>query len=193
MYMKSTDPHRRRLLRWLAFSPAALVLARGHTAFANMPPGEDSQAPRALSMVSTHTGERLQQVRYFEAGAYLAEGLKRLDHLLRDHRSGDVAAMDPRLFDQLHALARAAGSESAYEIISGYRSPATNEKLRQGSTGVATRSLHMEGRAIDVRLPGVATSRLRDLALAMQAGGVGYYPKSDFLHLDTGGVRSWSG
>lgn len=190
------DPGRRRLLRWLAAGPA--VFAAGGSlakaASSSIPlPGADLLAPRSLSMVSTHTGESLE-VRYFEQGQYLPEGLQKLDRLLRDHRSGEVAAIDPKLFDQLHALALCAGCVPHFEIISGYRSPATNEKLRKtGGGGVAKRSLHMDGRAIDVRLAGCRLSQLRDLALAMNAGGVGYYPTSAFVHLDTGRVRSWSG
>jgi uncharacterized protein YcbK (DUF882 family) len=132
-------------------------------------------------------------VSYFEGGGYVPEALHRLNRLLRDHRTGDVSAIDPQLFDQLHALAQCAGCTPRYEIISGYRSSATNEKLRKASTGVATRSLHMDGRALDVRLTGCDTAKLRDLALALQRGGVGYYRKSDFVHVDTGRVRSWTG
>lgn len=190
--IRSIDPGRRRLLQWLAAGPAVLALGmRGRAAHAaDAPP--DLLAPRSLSMVSTHTGEKLE-VLYFEDGRYVPEALNRLNRVLRDHRTGDVAAIDPRLYDQLHALARCADCAPHYEIISGYRSPATNEKLRQASSGVATRSLHMDGRAIDVRLKGLSTAKLRDLALALRAGGVGYYAKSDFVHLDTGRVRSWTG
>lgn len=196
--IRPVDPRRRRLLQWLAAGPAVLALgARGGVAHAGTVLDEDalgraSLTPRTLSLVSTHTGERLQ-VCYAEGGRYVPDALNRLNRLLRDHRSGDVAAIDPRLFDQMHALARCADCAPHYEIISGYRSPATNEKLRQASSGVATRSLHMDGRAIDVRLKGLSTAKLRDLALALRAGGVGYYAKSDFVHLDTGRVRSWTG
>lgn len=187
------DLRRRRLLRWLAVGPAALSLGlRDTLARAGDGLREGLAAPRTLSLVSTHTGERLS-VRYFSAGRYVPDALERLYRLLRDHRTGDVSPIDPRLFDQLHALASCAGCAPRYEIISGYRSPATNARLRAASSGVARRSLHMEGRAIDVRLPGVDCARLRDLALDMGAGGVGYYAKSDFVHLDTGRVRSWSG
>lgn len=191
--VRPVDPRRRQLLRWLAAGPAVLAVGmRERLAHAGQSLEEEVLAPRALSMVSTHTGERLE-VRYFDGGQYLPDALTRLHRLLRDHRSGDVAAIDPKLFDQLHALASCAGCVPHYEIISGYRSPATNEKLRQASSGVATRSLHMDGRAIDVRLKGLPTARLRDLALELKGGGVGYYAKSDFVHLDTGRVRSWSG
>lgn len=148
--------------------------------------------PRALSVVNTHTGERLD-LRYFDGSAYDPAALQRFNRVLRDHRSGEVAPIDPRLFDLMHALALCADCAPHYEIISGYRSPASNEQLRANSSGVARRSLHMEGRAIDVRLAGTNCGRLRDLALDLAAGGVGYYAKSDFVHLDTGRVRSWSG
>lgn len=196
--LRPVDPRRRRLLQWLAAGPAVLALGtRGPLARAGTVLKEDALeaaalAPRTISMVSTHTGERLQ-IRYAEAGRYVPDALVRLNRLLRDHRSGDVAPIDPRLFDQMHALATCADCAPHYEIISGYRSPATNEKLRQGSSGVASRSLHMDGRAIDVRLKGLPTARVRDMALALQRGGVGYYKKSDFVHLDTGRVRTWSG
>lgn len=179
---------RRRVLRWLAAGPAVLGLSgRVLDAAAGEP-----AASRELSMVSLHTGEKLA-VRYFEEGRYLPVALAGLNRLLRDHRSGEIAPIDPQLLDQLHALAVCARCAPHYEIISGFRSPATNEKLRAGSNGVAQKSLHMEGRAIDVRLAGVACARLRDLALEMRAGGVGYYAKSNFVHLDTGRVRSWAG
>jgi len=191
--IRTIDPGRRRLLQWLAAGPAVLAMGlRGQVAHAGAALQPDLLAPRTLSLVSTHTGESVQ-VSYFEGGGYVPEALHRLNRLLRDHRTGDVSAIDPQLFDQLHALAQCAGCTPRYEIISGYRSSATNEKLRKASTGVATRSLHMDGRALDVRLTGCDTAKLRDLALALQRGGVGYYRKSDFVHVDTGRVRSWTG
>jgi uncharacterized protein YcbK (DUF882 family) len=189
----TVDPRRRRLLRWLALGPVAVSMTlRDSLARADERLQQDLAAPRALSLVSTHTGEHVS-VRYFADGQYDPLALQRLHHLLRDHRTGEAAPMDPRLFDQLHALAGCAECAPHYEIISGYRSPATNAKLHAQSNGVARHSLHMEGRAIDVRHTGVACNRLRDLALGMAAGGVGYYAKSNFVHLDTGRVRTWSG
>lgn len=188
----TADAGRRQLLRCLATTP--VLLAAGPLARAGnvLAPTIAADAPRVLSMLNTHTGERVE-VCYFDAGNYVPDGLAKLNRILRDHRSGEVARIDPRLFDQLHVLAALAGCRPHFEIISGYRSPSTNEELRKVSTGVATRSLHMEGRAIDVRLPGCRTSQLRDLALELRAGGVGYYARSDFVHLDTGRVRCWSG
>ena len=185
---------RRQLLRWLAMGPVALsMLLRERLALADALTVERLvMAPRELSMRNLHTAEKVQ-VRYFEEGRYLPDALKQLNHLLRDHRSGMAANMDHKLFDQLHGLAAGAQCTPHYEIISGYRSPATNEKLRERSDGVAKQSLHMQGRALDVRLPRVSCSRLRELAIGMQSGGVGYYAKSDFVHLDTGRVRSWTG
>jgi uncharacterized protein YcbK (DUF882 family) len=142
--------------------------------------------------VNTHTGESLRTC-YFENGQYTAASLKDLNHLLRDHRTGESHQIDPQLFDVLHALALCAECEPQFEIISGYRSPATNSALHAKSKGVASGSLHMQGKAIDVRLHGAACDRLRDLAMGMQCGGVGYYAKSNFVHLDTGRVRFWAG
>lgn len=177
---------RRRLLRALAVLPAATLL--GAAPLRALATGER----RSLRLISTHTGESLT-ADFHADGGYRADSLAALDHLLRDHRTGDVAPMDPRLYDLLHDLAAQAGREPCYEVISGYRSPQTNAVLNARSRGVARHSLHMDGRAIDVRLAGFATDRLRDLALAAQVGGVGYYRSSDFIHLDTGRVRTWAG
>lgn len=149
-------------------------------------------ADRRLVLVNTHTGEVLDTL-YYRGGAYLPAELGRLDWILRDHRSGGVLPIAQGLFDLLHELAADARREPRYEIISGYRSPATNAMLAATTGGVSSKSLHMQGRAIDVRLAGHPTAALRELALARRAGGVGYYPASDFVHLDLGAVRSWSG
>jgi uncharacterized protein YcbK (DUF882 family) len=145
---------------------------------------------RVLSLAHTHTGERLT-VPYFADGDYLAEALSRLNHHLRDHRSGEECAIDPALFDMLNDLRLATGTREPFQVISGYRSPRTNAKLRRAGRGVAKRSLHMDGRAIDVRLADVKSSVLRDAALELRRGGVGYYRRSDFIHVDTGRVRTW--
>jgi uncharacterized protein YcbK (DUF882 family) len=149
-------------------------------------------AERRLFLVNTHTGEVLES-RYFVDGHYSAEQLGVLDWLLRDHRTGDVFPIETRLLDLLHELAIDADQEPRFEIISGYRSPATNAMLAATTDGVSSSSLHMQGRAIDVRLVGMPAIALRDIALQKQAGGVGYYPAADFVHLDIGRVRSWSG
>lgn len=145
---------------------------------------------RTLSFAHLHTGERLS-LEYFSAGRYLPDALQAINHLLRDFRSGEAGTMDPALLDQLHRLRQATGSTQPFEIISGYRSAATNAELHRRSSGVASGSLHMSGRAIDIRLADVPLTRLRDAALSMRAGGVGYYAASNFVHLDTGRVRAW--
>jgi uncharacterized protein YcbK (DUF882 family) len=147
--------------------------------------------PRRLSMVHTHTGERLEVVFAVDAH-YRPAALDALARFLRDHYSGAVGAFDPDLFEQLHRVQRALGRDGAFEVVSGYRGAATNDWLRETrGGGVARRSLHMEGRAIDLRLPGVPLADLRDAALELRAGGVGFYPRERFVHLDTGRVRRW--
>jgi uncharacterized protein YcbK (DUF882 family) len=178
---------RRQFLRGIVLGlPSVAAMTSGGRAFAA------TLERRSLSLVNTHTGEDLS-VDYFRAGEWCEDNLAALDHLLRDHRNGAALQMDRRLFDLLHDVAVTAGREPRYEVISGYRSPATNALLSARSSGVAKKSLHMQGRAIDVRLVGYRTDQLRDLALAAQQGGVGYYRKSDFVHLDTGRVRTWAG
>jgi uncharacterized protein YcbK (DUF882 family) len=145
---------------------------------------------RALSFVHTHTGEALSAV-YFEDGHYLPAQLERINHLLRDFRTNEVHPIDPPVLDILADLRTLAAQQAPFEVISGYRSPATNAALRAHSSAVAEHSLHMQGRAIDVRLQGYPTARLHELALQMQRGGVGFYPASDFVHVDDGRVRSW--
>jgi uncharacterized protein YcbK (DUF882 family) len=148
------------------------------------------QAGRQLTFHNLHTGEKLSVV-YWENGHYLDDALAAVNHVLRDHRSDEQCAMDCQLLDQLYGLQRRLDSTRPFEVISGYRSPATNAKLRQRSNGVAKRSLHMQGKAIDIRLSGCELERLHRAALDLEAGGVGYYPESGFIHVDTGRVRSW--
>ncbi len=146
--------------------------------------------PRRLRFHHLHTGEQLDIV-YCENGHYLPDALGEVNQLLRDFRSGEMAEIDPALLDLLHAVQASTGADGTFEIISGYRSPSTNEMLRSRSRGVARRSLHMQGKAVDVRLPGLATRQLRNASVALRRGGVGYYPADDFVHLDTGRVRTW--
>jgi len=171
---------------FLKLSAATAVAAPAASAWGSIPVA----GPRRLSFVHTHIDESLS-VTYFRGGSYLADGLGALNHLLRDFRTQDVHTIDPQLFDILYDLQVLADRDEPYEIISGYRSPKTNTMLRNRSSGVATRSLHMDGKAIDVRLSGFSCKKLRDLALSMRRGGVGYYASSNFVHLDTGRVRSW--
>lgn len=154
-------------------------------------PARAELAPRRLAMVHTHTGERIDIV-YAAGGHYLAAALSSLNRFLRDHYTGEVGRIDPGVLDQLATLRERLDGAGPFEVISGYRCAGTNEHLRlTRGGGVATRSLHMDGRAIDVRLDGVALADLRDAALELNAGGVGYYPRERFVHVDTGRVRRW--
>ena len=145
---------------------------------------------RALTFAHTHTGEHLA-VEYFSGGTYVPDALAAVNHFLRDFRTGDVHTIDAGLLDLLHQLAGTTETSRPYQVISGYRSPATNEMLRHRSEGVAAGSLHMKGQAIDIRLADVPLASLHRAALAIRGGGVGYYPASDFVHVDTGRVRTW--
>ena len=145
---------------------------------------------RQLSFYHMHTDEKLDVV-YAENGAYIPEALTEVNHLLRDFRNDEVHPIDPRLLDLLHAVRKRTGSDGHFEVLSGFRSPATNDMLRHMSTGVARNSMHLRGQAIDVRLTGAGSDDVRRVAIAMARGGVGYYPDSDFVHLDTGPFRTW--
>ena len=166
------------------------VKALGATALSVAPVWVHAGAIRALRFDNLHTNEKLS-VEYFAAGRYLPDALASVNHLLRDFRTDDVGDIDPVLLDLLHGLAATVGSRQAFQVISGYRSAATNERLRQRSSGVASSSLHLLGQAIDMRLPGVPLATLRNAAMSMRSGGVGYYASSDFVHVDTGRVRAW--
>ena len=166
----------------------APLLGHGSTEYTSPAPNE-----YRLRFYHTHTGERLDVV-YRLDDQYIPEALDELDHFLRDHRTGDVRHFDPRLFDLLHDLtASLADSGGEIDVICGYRTPWSNEFLRTRSphTGVAKHSLHMQAEAIDIRLPGIPTRELRDAALRLHRGGVGYYRSSDFVHVDVGRVRQW--
>lgn len=145
---------------------------------------------RSVSFCHTHTGERLS-IAYFRSGSYIPGACEKLNLLLRDFRNNKICTIDVRLFDMLYDLSLSLNPGGVFEIISGYRSSETNAVLRKRSSGVASQSLHMQGKAIDVRLTGTPLDRLKSAALSLARGGVGYYPKSGFVHLDTGRVRHW--
>ncbi len=146
--------------------------------------------PRSLSFYNTHTGERFESV-YWSEGYYLPGSLQEINHILRDFRTGEVREIDHSLLDLLHTLKTTTGTGEPFHIISGYRSAATNAMLRSHSDGVAAHSLHLQGKAIDIRLPRIGLRELRDLAARLGRGGVGYYPASDFVHVDVGRPRIW--
>jgi uncharacterized protein YcbK (DUF882 family) len=143
-----------------------------------------------LAFYNTHTGESLKTV-YWLDGNYLPAAAEEINLILRDHRTGEINSIDPRLLDLLFELRTDLETTRPFYIISGYRSAATNALLRTASDGIATNSLHIHGQAADIRLPGLALSALRRAAVALKAGGVGYYPRSDFVHVDVGRVRYW--
>lgn len=173
----------RRAIQLAAASVAAPLAARATLL--------SRSGQRSLAMEHAHTGERLE-LPYAEHDAYVPDALRTLNHFLRDHYTGEVGAIDPRLFDLLWTIGAELGARAPFQVISGYRCPATNVLLKTTrGGGVATHSLHMEGKAVDIRLPGVPLAQLRDAALSLRAGGVGFYPGEQFVHVDTGRVRSW--
>jgi uncharacterized protein YcbK (DUF882 family) len=145
---------------------------------------------RSLSFYHTHTHKTLN-VTYAVGGEYVDSALDEINHFLADFRTGDAIEIDPELLDLIYDVRTSLDSNGTFEVISAYRTPETNKKLRDAGSGVAKKSQHLLGKAIDVRLRNVATSDLRDAALKIKRGGVGYYRKSDFVHLDTGRVRRW--
>jgi len=150
------------------------------------------EAPRSLSFHHLHTGESLT-TEYFAQGDYRPQALAQVNHVLRDWRTNEIHEMDPALLDLLHELHRVSGSQHPFDVICGYRCPATNAMLASHSEAVSPRSLHLKGKAIDIRLPDVPLAKLRDLARGLRRGGVGYYPDpaNNFVHVDTGRVRTW--
>lgn len=174
----------------------ALLLAAVLIPFASVAqPGRanpvNSTEEHRLHLYHAHTGERIDIV-YRQGDRYLPDAISKLDQFLRDHRTGDVRHYDPQVFDLLWDLTASVGRPGAeIEIVCGYRTPWSNEFLRSHTAGVAKHSLHMQAKAIDIRLPGTETLKLRNAALALRRGGVGYYPRSGFIHVDTGRVTQW--
>jgi len=172
---------RRDFIRKLGVAAAAGVLGRQAQA---------APAVRELGFLSLHTGEKVRAP-YWEMGRYLPDALHEINHVLRDHRANVVHVIDTNLLDLLHRLQLSMGNTRAFEVISGYRAPASNEMLRVRSGGVAQGSLHLQGKAIDIRLPGSDLLQLHKAACALKGGGVGLYRESNFIHVDTGRVRYW--
>ncbi len=143
-----------------------------------------------IAFRNQHTGESFSGA-YRVGNRYLPEAFKKINHILRDFRTEDEFPIDPRVIDIAYMVHQKTGINQPYEVLSGYRSPRTNATLRRTSAGVAKNSLHLTGQAMDFRLPGYRTSRLRDIAVNLRAGGVGYYKGSNFLHIDTGKIRHW--
>ena len=170
----------------MRLSAAALVAGVASPALAS----SGKANVRSLALNNLHTGER-HNFAYWIDGAYVPDALSAANHLLRDYRNNEVHVIEPKLLDLVTLLQRQLGSSAEVQVISGYRSPATNAAMHEHSNGVAAHSLHMKGMAMDIRLADVPLDRLHNAALALQAGGVGYYPSQDFVHVDVGRVRKW--
>ena len=184
--LNKPDYSRRGFLRHAASLVAAgAALPFAQKALAALP------GARRLAFDHTHTGERISLI-YAIDEQYVPDTLKAFNHFLRDHYSGETGVMEPGLFDLLYRMKQTLGCEEAFQVISGYRCPATNSMLHDTrGGGVAKRSLHMDGKAVDIRLAGVSIADLRDAALSLRLGGVGYYQREHFVHVDTGHVRRW--
>lgn len=181
---------RRRFLGIGAVATASALVPGRALALSSKP---NAAADRVLSFFNTHTGERLRTA-YCCAGDYQPEALKAIDYILRDFRANEIKSIDRKLLDLLHELGGTLETDQPLHIISGYRSPHTNAMLRSrggATSGVASGSLHQVGKAIDIRIPGVRLDHLRAAARSLKLGGVGYYPSSNFVHVDTGRVRYW--
>ncbi|MCP5361724.1 MAG: YcbK family protein [Hyphomicrobiales bacterium] len=185
----NTPPTRRKFLKTglLTMAGAAGTLILPGQASAGW-----SLAPeKSLTLHNLHTGEKLKKIPYWSWGRYLEDSVREISLLMRDHYNNKAIHMDTELLDLLYAMQRRLGENKPIEVLSAYRSPETNRNLRKHSNGVAKNSLHMYGKAIDIRIPGYSIQNLRKVAMSLKAGGVGYYPRSKFVHLDTGPVRTW--
>ena len=195
----SMDQKRSRFLKIVFASAILLASSAAHAQVPDVmrdvksaaPPSATTTQEHRLVLYNTHTAERLEIV-YRRGDQFVPSALTKLDYFLRDHNTNDVRHFDPRLYDTLSDLAASIGHPGGQiDIVCGYRTPRTNESLRAHTTGVAKNSLHIQAEAIDLRMPGVDTLKLRRAALALKRGGVGYYPHSDFIHVDVGRVRQW--
>jgi uncharacterized protein YcbK (DUF882 family) len=180
------DPSRRTFFKLGAIAAATAILPRA--AFGSG--ARMSVAEKSLAFYNTHTGEKLKAI-YWAEGEYFPDSLREINHILRDPRNNEVHDIDTQLLDLLFAIRQEIDTSQPFHVISGYRSVETNAFLRAHSTGVAENSLHLVGKAIDIRSPGRDLRNLQKVATALKAGGVGYYPKSDFVHVDVGRVRYW--
>ena len=173
-----------------SFLKSSVVLASAIGMPALAKAAQPAPAERTLRLYNTHTGESLRSV-FWAEGQFIPDALKDINKLLRDHRNDKIAEMDPKLILLLNDVGDKFGDNQVLHVISGYRSPESNAKLHANSSGVAKHSMHMDGKAIDIRMPGKNLAQLHKAAMSMKAGGVGYYPDSQFVHMDTGRVRYW--
>jgi len=182
---------RRQFLKQAALLGAASLTSQLSLA-EQMKQNQQIAEERTLRLYNIHTGESLQTT-FWADGEYLDDEIQQIDLLMRDHRADQAIAMQRRLYDKLYHLQSLFNSKEPLYVVSAYRAPKTNADLRSHSNGVAEGSMHMQGKAIDIRIPGVSHRHLHQAAMAMRSGGVGYYPKSGFIHIDTGRRRHWQG
>lgn len=183
--MNKFDPRRRKFLALGGAALGVAILLPGQ-AFASL----STSRPRILTLNNLNTGETLK-AEFFNGTRYNKSELARLNYFFRDYRANQVKHIDPKLFDQIYRLQMMLDTRKPVQLISGYRSPVTNSRLRNHSRGVAKNSYHTLGQAMDFHIEGVSLSNIHKAALRMRAGGVGYYPRSNFVHIDTGPVRNW--
>ncbi|MBS1206639.1 MAG: hypothetical protein H6R25_3538 [Proteobacteria bacterium] len=182
--MDKFDANRRKLL---ALGGVALGAAMLPTrAFATL----STPRPRILTLNNLNTGESIK-AEFFDGRGYIQDELAKLNHFFRDYRANKIKTIDPQLFDHIFRLQVLLGTRKPVQLISGYRSVDTNNELRAHSRGVAKQSYHTKGQAMDFHIEGISLSNIRKAALSLRAGGVGYYPSSNFVHIDTGPVRHW--
>ena len=182
----SSGLSRRRFLMLGAFAGFSYLVPRSASGTRSV----QVSGKRSLLFYNTHTQESLC-VDYWINGKYSPDALSRINYIFRDHRNNKIQPLDTRLLDLIHSLGKRIETNQPFHIISGYRSPETNALLRKQGRGAAKQSYHMLGKAVDIRIPDCSLSNLRDTALKLERGGVGYYPRSDFIHIDTGPARSW--
>lgn len=182
--MDKFDAHRRSLLALGGLALGAAILPT--PAFATL----STPRPRILTLSNLNTGESIK-AEFFDGRGYIPDELSRLNHFFRDYRANKIKSIDPKLFDQIYRLQVLMGTRKPVQLISGYRSLDTNNELRSHSRGVAKKSYHTKGQAMDFHIEGLSLSNVRKAALSLKAGGVGYYPSSNFVHIDTGPVRHW--
>jgi uncharacterized protein YcbK (DUF882 family) len=188
-FFASAIPTRRQVLK-VGLAASALLLSPWQ-AWAKVGKALVDLPERTISLYNTHTGELLSKFVYWQDGNYIKEALDEISFLLRDHRTGEIREYDPLVIDQAFAISRKLGKNQPFEILSGFRTEETNAELRHRSRRVAKHSLHIEAKAIDLRLPGVSIKQLRAAAMSLHDGGVGYYPRRGFVHIDSGPVRHW--
>jgi uncharacterized protein YcbK (DUF882 family) len=188
-FLASAIPTRRQVLK--VGLAASVYLFAPWQAWAKVGKALVDLPERTISLYNTHTGEFLSKFVYWQDGNYIKQALDEISFLLRDHRTDEMCEFDPVVLDQVCAISRKLTKSQLFEVLSAYRTEETNLELRQRSRRVAKHSLHIEGRALDLRLPGVPSKQLRAAALSLQQGGVGYYPKRGFVHIDSGPIRHW--